>query len=94
MSTLAAASTDEEVWESYDANASFQEDNSASKAAAFITACRILLRRRPNSISVDGQSATFDPAVIRAEMERAIAWNASRTAGNAVRHLSFRGLRD
>lgn len=94
MSTLAYSSSDADVWQAYDDNASFEEDASPAKAAAFVTACRVLLRRRPNSISVDGQSATFDPAVIRAEMERAIAWNASRVAGNAVRHLSFRGLRD
>lgn len=40
-------STDAEVGAAYEDNASQEEDASRAKALAFITACRILRRRRP-----------------------------------------------
>lgn len=96
MSTLSGSSTDAEVWQSYDDNASFEEDGSATKAAAFVTACRILLRRRPNAMAVDGESVAFDGALIARDMERARNWLASNrsASGNGVRHLDFSRLRD
>lgn len=96
MSTLNSASTDQQVWDSFDDNASFEEDSSATKAAAFVTACRILLRRRPQSTSVDGTTVAFDPGAIEKELMRAQKWlaaNRSNAAGG-VRHLNFAGLRD
>jgi len=43
MSSLSAASSFDDVLDSYLENASYEEDASTSKAAAFITACRMLL---------------------------------------------------
>lgn len=96
MSTLSSTSTDAEVWASYDDNASFEEDGSATKAAAFVTACRILLRRRPVSTSVDGTTVAFDPGAISDEMMRAQKWLASNRNSGAggVRYIDFSGVRD
>lgn len=96
MSTLSSASTDQAVWDSFDDNASFEEDQSATKAAAFVTACRILLRRRPQSTSVDGTTVSFDGGAIEKELMRAQKWlaaNRSNAAGG-VRYLDFSGVRD
>lgn len=96
MSTLSSSSTDAQVWAAYDDNASFEEDGSATKAAAFVTACRILLRRRPQSTSVDGTTISFDAGAISDEMMRAQKWLASHRSSGAggVRFLDFSGVRD
>ena len=96
MSTLSSSSTDQQVWDSFDDNASFEEDGSASKAAAFVTACRILLRRRPQSTSVDGTTVSFDGGAIEKEMLRAQKWQAANRANAAggVRYINFSGIRD
>lgn len=96
MATLSSSSTDQQVWDSYDDNASYEEDGSTSKAAAFITACRILLRRRPRRARSDGEEIEFDANAISQELEQARAWKATNTAasGAGVRHLSFSRLRD
>lgn len=47
MPSLTSASTLAQVEASYDDNASYAEDASVAKAKAFVTACRILLRRLP-----------------------------------------------
>jgi hypothetical protein len=90
MSTLSGSSTISEVWAAYDDNASYEEDGSAAKCAAFITACRILLRRQPSRSAKTGgaggggSDVQFDPALIAAELERARKWRAvNRTDGPA-----------
>lgn len=94
MSTLSSASTDQEVWDAYDDNASFEEDQSASKAAAFVTACRILLRRRPVSISVDGLTTNFDAASVKSDMDRAQKYLAANRSGGKVKYLDLSMGRD
>lgn len=96
-STLSSSSTDEEVWASYDDNASYQEDVSQSKASAFITACRILARRLPISAARDGQSISRES--LREEVADARAWLAanpgSSGAGSTrVRFGDFQRSRD
>lgn len=96
MSALSSSSTDAEVWEAYDDNASFEEDSSPTKAAAFITACRILLRRRPQMTNVDNTQVAFEAGRISDELKQARNWLASNRAssGSGVRHLHFSNLRD
>jgi hypothetical protein len=97
MSALSSASTDQQVWDSYDDNASYEEDSSVTKAQAFITACRLLLRRRPTRISADGTSADFEAGAIQQALEDARGWlatNNTSSNGGSVRHKSFRNLRD
>lgn len=97
MAALSSASTDQEVWDEYDDNASYEEDESVSKAQAFITACRFLLRRRPNQISVDGTTTAFEPGAIQRALDDARKWlalNNTSANGGSVRHLDFRYLRE
>lgn len=84
MSSLSSASTDAEVWASYDDNASYEEDSSVTKARAFITACRILLRRTPKrSRGGNDNEVEFDPTRITKEMEEARQWIASSPSSTA-----------
>lgn len=86
MSTLNSASTDAEVWASYDDNASYEEDASTAKAKAFITACRILLRRTPKRqrTGSDNAEIEFDPTRITKEMEEARQWVSSNPGSSAA----------
>lgn len=96
MSTLSSASTDAEVWAAFDDNASFEEDGSSTKAAAFITSCLLLLRRRPQMTNVDGTQVAFEAGVVSDELKRARQWLATNRAGagGGARYLDFSGVRD
>lgn len=96
MSTLTSASTDAAVWASYDDNASYEEDSSRTEALAFITACRILLRRRPKVARRGGQNIEFDANLIRSELESAQAWLNLHpsTTTTRTRYGSLEGFRD
>lgn len=96
MSTLSSASTDQQVWNAYDDNASYAEDASVSKAKSFITACRILLRRRPTAMTVDGNVVAFSASSIEKELEDAQHWlaqNNTSANGGSIRYLDFSNLR-
>jgi hypothetical protein len=95
VSTLTSASTDAQVWAAYDDNASYEEDSSRAKALAFVTACRLLLRRRPRGITRAGISLQFDEASIREEMKQARIWLALHpgTAATRERFASFEDFR-
>jgi len=92
VATLSSTSTLAEVQAAYDDNASYAEDASAGKAAAFITACRILLRRMPKR-AVDGKSGQEienEMLLLRKEMDAAQQWLArqSSTGGTGqTRHF-------
>jgi len=97
MSTLTRDSTDAEVWASYDDNASYQEDESRTKAEAFITACRVLRRRLPITAAREGQQMTRES--LAEEVAQANAWLAanptSSGAGSTrVRFGDFQRFRD
>jgi hypothetical protein len=95
---LSSASTDAQVWAAYDDAASFQEDLDVAKARAFVTACRILLRRRPTSTSTDGLTVAFDDQSVRDELRRAEQFVADAGESNAgqrhTRHFDLSRLRD
>ena len=95
MSSLNSSSTNAQVWAAYDDNASFEEDSSPAKAAAFITACIVLLRRRPNQVSTDSQSVAFDAVQISNELKRARKWLAANRSGSgSAIFQDFGGVRD
>lgn len=84
--TLSAASTDQQVWDEYDTCAAYEELASRDYALRFITACRIILRRRPVTAGRGDQTMTFD--TIKSEMESAREWlaaNPSTTSGSGGR---------
>lgn len=98
MSALSSASTAAEVRAAYMDNASYEEDGSATKAAAFITACRLLLLMMPKLINQGSAQLATSPDQIRAEMTRAQAWyatNAETSAGGngSVRYADLRDFR-
>lgn len=82
MATLSSTSTDSEVLAAYDDNAGYDEDDSTTKASAFVTACRIMLRRMARSASKGGASFTANPDQVYAEMLAAKAWRAARDTTN------------
>ena len=74
MATLTSSSTDAEVWAEYDDTASYEEDASVSKAKRFVTACRILLRRRPTISESGSKKIEFDSELIASETSEARRW--------------------
>jgi len=96
MSTLSSSSTLAEVQAAYDDSASYAEDESVGKAAAFITACRVLLRRLPKRAVHGGRETEeieLDPAMIRKELSEARRWIADRSTAT-LRFASFQDFRD
>jgi len=100
MSTLSSASTIDEIKAAYADNASYEEDGSASKARAFVTACRLLLLKLPKMATTEGgrQQLMLAPELIQQEMHRASSWLATSGAtggsGGGVRHVDLQGFRD
>lgn len=98
MSTLSSASTLAQIVAAYADNASYEEDASTSKAAAFITACRLLLLKIPKKVKqAAGTEMEIDPAVIRSELSQAQTWQRAQTAGDdagGVTHHTFENFRD
>jgi len=98
MSTLSSSSTYDEITAAYYDNASYEEDSSLEKAAAFITACRFLLRLIPKRTAQGGRGGNeteFDVTVIRQELLDARRWLAFSTTGSSgVRHVSLADFRD
>lgn len=97
MSTLDSTSTLAEVQAAYDDNASYEEEGSLAKAAAFVTACRIL-RRRILRVSQQGSTrAEIDPATLQVELQAAQRWiaanSANAAAGGGTRFSSFEEFR-
>lgn len=76
---LTSSSSISDIVSQYVDSSLYDVDNSLPMARLFIQACRILLIKRPKSISTDGVSTQFDPAQIRAELERANAFVAVRS---------------
>ena len=74
MSTLTGSSSDDDVREAYDDNASYDEDASVAKAKAFITAARILLRREYASLADGGSSGSKKTELLKDEIAEAKQW--------------------
>lgn len=97
MSALSSSSTLTEIKNAYLDNASYEEDGSTSKAAAFITACRMLLAKLPKRALHGGRNEIeLDLGQIRKELDQAKTWLAtSSTAatGGGVRFNDFTSFR-
>jgi len=97
VSTLTSSSTLAEIKVAYDDNASYEEDASTSKAAAFVTACRFLLRRLPKTAQTGGKGGEMierDLQLIRGEMDVARRWLAVNSRGGAVSFVSLEDFRN
>jgi hypothetical protein len=93
MASLDSSSTLAEIEAAYLDNVSYEEDNSTAKAAAFITACKMLLLKRPSSLSAGGSVTFGSQSDIRAELEAAQRWLSQSQEGGSVKHLDFRNVR-
>src|SRR4051812_46733326 len=99
MSTLSSSSTLTQVEAAYDDNASYAEDGSVAKAKAFITACRMLIRRLPAEAGTRESHVRLNPDLIRKEMDEARAWvaandtSSSGSSGPQVTLGSFENFR-
>ena len=74
MATLSSSSTLAQVEAEYDDNASWFEDQSLTKAKAFVTACTILLRRLYRLQSKGANTLGFDPERIEEQRKEAKEW--------------------
>lgn len=84
MSDLSSSSTLTEIWAAYDDNASYAEDNSVAKARAFITACRILLRRTPSNAVKGSNQIGMRIDLLQKELEKAQQWLEARSPADDV----------
>lgn len=94
MATLSSTSTLEEINAAYDDNSSYHEDASTAKAAAFITACRFLLRRtakRAASGGRGGQELEHETRLLREEMESASKWLARQSGSGGTGQTRYFG---
>lgn len=97
MSTLNSSSSFAEVKAAYMDNASYAEDNSVTKAAAFITACRFLTLLLPGRASKGRQQEiefTANLETIEKQMNAASVWLDSANAGASGSQFTYADLRD
>lgn len=96
MSTLSSSSSLSDVHAAYLDNASYREDGDPGKAAAFVTACRILLLLTPTSAAQQHTSLSLDVGQIQKELQKAESWLAtsSQNTAGGVKHLSTEYFRD
>jgi hypothetical protein len=98
MSALNSSSTRQEILDAYADNASYAEDGDATKARAFITACRILLLKIPRRVARGGPASEeieMEPRLIMDQIDEAKRWlamNAPRQ--ESVQYSDFRNFRD
>ena len=74
MSTLTSSSTDAQVNSAFDDNASYIEDQSATKAGAFITACTFLIRRLKSAGAQGASSFSYSIAELAKLRMDAVDW--------------------
>lgn len=99
MSALDSTSTIAEAKAAYFDNASYEEDASAAKARAFVTACRFLLLMLPKrSKHGSAGEVELDPVQIRQQLVAAQSWTAANdttsVAAGEVRYADFGSLRE
>jgi len=93
MASLDSSSTLAQIRASYADNAGYGEDASPVMAAAFVTACRLLLLKLPKRSVHGGRGAEeieLELGQIRIELDQARQWIALNCSTvPAVRHVDF-----
>ena len=92
MADLTAGSTIEEIENAYLYGATYEEDSSSEKCRSFMSACRIILLKFPNSKTSGGESVAFDRRLVAEQLEAARRWINSRT--NQTNRVRFFSLED
>lgn len=97
MATITSASSLADIQNAYLDNYGYEEDESVSKARAFITVCRAMLGLGIKRIPDGDQVMQFSPASLRAMMNDARRYVAAkdrgRNTGPRVTQISFRNFR-
>jgi len=98
MSDITGTTTFAELAAIYRANASYAEDNSISKARAFVSACNALLLDLPSRTTSGrgGHEIEFDVGQISAARDKAQVWinaNESNATRPRVRHVDLSNYR-
>lgn len=93
---LSSSSTLAEVKATYDDNAGYRESNSPTQAAAFIMACRILIRRTPSLAGHGNRQLQIDTKILKQALDEAVRWYASSGSNSGAvvtlgPDLDFRG---
>lgn len=88
MSMLSAASTFAEIEAALLDSLGYEEDGSAARAAACLTACKCWLVRSAASLGHGAASVTLNAGFVEKELEAARQWLQARAGTNpGVRHL-------
>jgi hypothetical protein len=93
VSTLDSASTLTNVLDAYRNNASYEEDGSDTKAAAFITACRFLIDMRADTVRHGGEWVGFTEDRYAAQIKQAQRWRTLNQATGRTRFADFETFR-
>lgn len=100
MSSINSTSTLAQVEAAYDDNASYAEDRDPAKCRAFITACRMLIRRYPRA-TASGQTHTqFSVDLLTQQLAVAEQWleandtQSPAASGPRVTRVSFEQFRE
>jgi hypothetical protein len=95
MATITGTSTEAEIATAYLANCGYEEDDDATKAAAFVTVLRAMLKRGLTQIRHDNEEMRFSIEQLREEIKDARRF-ISQSAGAAasVVHPSLEYYRD
>jgi hypothetical protein len=94
MATVDSSSTLAEVEAAYDDNASYLEDNSVTKARAFVSAARILIRRYPSSQASGDAAVTLPIQQIKQELDEARQWLELRDTDRSPTEVSWADVSD
>lgn len=88
----------QEVRQAYDDNADYDLVGSTSKAAEFIKACRLLVRRTPqrarHGTLGGGEEIEIDTTQVRRELEKAEAWLAAQPAAGGTSGVRYGNCND
>lgn len=95
MSSINSSSTLAQVQAAYDDNASYAEDNDVSKARAFLTACRILMRRTPRESGTREGHMTLSVDLLKDQITDVQGWLAANDpslTGPVVTNVNFQNF--
>lgn len=97
MAELSSSSTLDQIVDSYVDNASYAEDDSITKARRFVSAVRILLVKRPSSMTKGSNQLNFNLEILGRQLDEAQKWLEARdpdaNAGPMVTRPSFQNFR-
>lgn len=80
---LDASSTIDEIVAQYIDSSLYDVNGSVAECRDHIQACRILLVKRPASITTDGVSTRFNSAAVESDLGRALSYYSAKNGGRS-----------